>query len=532
MSRWRQILSELPLAVGIGLGWLWLWLAGKAFVLDGMMEGYGWSGYVMNAWSISRRMAESYDYFRAPLHGWLLGMLGEGLASYADAAVLLSSLCVAGMVLFAGLAGRAMVGPWVGGLAAAALPLTANTTHAVRWANSYPVMAVTTGGSLALALCLARWPRPLLAVLTGGMTGLAWAADGRGLIALPPALLLCAVATWHAEGWRRGLIPLGLLVGLMAGPGVKAAVDWDAGQVPALSEKLHTQREVVHRWIHLSADDDLMASCGALETEALLTGGYLQTDCPPAMVDYNLRRRLPRHLPLSGAVALAGLLAVLPGGRGRRGVVEGGALLLAAASMLALLAFTPMADRYLIQFAVLVTILGPIGLGRLIHTAAPERWRAALCAAAMLALGGWVWQADPAGRSLPTALQSNVEKAALDRFRVQVAARVGPQTPFLDCSNQHLALALLPRIPQAGFQFLNFPILQIDDAAPCLSWIREPPAADALIGIDRQRQLRLGMGGNQRVQLSEAIADSGQWTLLMAEGRVQVWGQAAAERGD
>ena len=73
----RSVAGELPLVAGVVLGWLWLWLAGRAFVLDGRMEGYGWSGYVMNAWSIQRRAVESYDYFRAPLHGWLLGGMGE-----------------------------------------------------------------------------------------------------------------------------------------------------------------------------------------------------------------------------------------------------------------------------------------------------------------------------------------------------------------------------------------------------------------------------------------------------------------------
>ncbi len=523
MESRRRILSELPLALGVGLGWLWLWLAGRAFVLDGWMEGYGWSGYVLNAWSIQRRMVENYDYFRAPLHGLLLGWAGEGMGSYADAAILISSLSVAGMVLSAGLSGRALVGPWVGGLAAAVLPLTASTAHAVRWANSYPVLGVTTGGSLAAGLLLARWPHPVLALLTGALTGLATAADGRGMVALPPAILLAILAARHAAGWRRWLILAGLALGLLAGPGVKAAVDWDAGQVPTLSEKVAIQQDVVRRWIHQSADDDLMAGCGGLAVGDMLTRTYLESDCPEAMVRYNLTRRLPRHLPL-GALTVLGLLAVLPGGRGWRGAVEGGALLLAAGGMGLLVVLTPMADRYILQFAVLLAVLGPVGLGRLIHTLSPAPLRPWLCAAAMLAVGAWAWRADPTARSQPTALQSNEEKQRLEVLRHQLRDHVGPDTKFLDCSNQQLALSLLPAIPQAGFQHLNFPILQVDDAAACLTWIRQPPAEDALIAVDARRQLRVGMGGSGgRVLLAESLADSGQWTVLLSEGSVQVW---------
>jgi len=525
----RRILRELPLAIGVGLGWLWLWLAGQAFVLDGRMEGYGWSGYVRNAWSVHRGMSESYDYFRAPLHGWLLGGLGEGLGSYADAAILLSSLCVAGMVLSAGLIGRAMVGPWVGGLAAAALPLTANTAHAARWANSYPVIAVTTGGSLAAALLLARSPHPALALLTGALTGLAWAADGRGLVAIPPAVFLMLLAVWSVKGRQRWLIPAALAVGLLAGPGVKVAVDWDSTAVPSTAEKVTAQRGVVHRWIHQSADDDLMAACGALPTEALLTRAYLSDPCAAAMVRYNHDRKIPRHLPLGGLAAF-GVLAMLPGGRGWRGVGEGGGVLVAVCGLLTLATLTPLADRYLLQFAVLLTVLAPVGVGRLLHTLAPARARPWLSAAAMLAMGAWAWQTDPTGRHMPTALQSNQEKSRMEDFRQTLRDHVGPQTPFLDCSNQHIALSMLPRIPQAGFLFLNFPILRTDDAAACLFWISEPPSPRALIAVDRQRMLRAGRSrDSEKVLLSAVLEDSGAWAVRLSEGSVEVWEQTADE---
>ena len=490
------------------------------------MEGYGWSGYVANAWSIQRRMTESYDTFRAPLHGWLLGGMGEAMGSYADAAILISSLCVAGMVLSAGLAGRALSGPWAGGLAAAALPLSASTTHAVRWANSYPVLALTTGASLALAVCTARWPRPMLALGTGVLTGLAWVSDGRGLIALPPAMVLIAVASASASGWRRWLIGGGFALGMLAGPGVEARVQWSEARVPSLSKKIGVQRGVVQRWILLSRDDALMAVCGELPESVLLTRDYFSTECPPEMVRYNLTNRLSRHFPLSAGVTLLGIFLLLPGRQGRRGVAMGAGVLLAGAGMGSLCVITPLADRYALQFAVLLSVVGPAGLARLIQTIAPQRMAPVISAAAMVSVAAWVWQSDPTARQQPTALQHNPDKAFNQRVAALVRAEVGPQQPFLDCTNRYIALSMLPRIPQTGFEFLNLPLITVDDAAACLSWIRQPPADDALIAIHTGQALRVGRRGGDRVKLGASLEDNDAWRLVLEEGPVQLWAPA------
>ncbi|MFT5685035.1 MAG: hypothetical protein ACI8RZ_005981, partial [Myxococcota bacterium] len=101
----------------------------------------------------------------------------------------------------------------------------------------------------------------------------------------------------------------------------------------------------------------------------------------------------------------------------------------------------------------------------------------------------------------------------------------GPQTPFLDCSNQQLALSLLPAIPQAGFQYLNFPIFKNDDGAAGLAWIRKPPASNALIAVDEGLKLRVGRGrDSERVVVAEALTGSETWAVVLSEGSVSVWG--------
>ena len=113
-------------------------------------------------------------------------------------------------------------------------------------------------------------------------------------------------------------------------------------------------------------------------------------------------------------------------------------------------------------------------------------------------------------------------------FRQTLRGHVDPQTPFLDCSNQHIALSMLPRIPQAGFLYLNFPILRTDDAAACLFWISEPPSPRALIAVDRRRMLRAGRSrDSEKVLLSAVLEDSGAWAVRLSEGSVEVWEQTS-----
>ena len=97
-------------------GWALLWRYGSAFVLEGpaAVEGYGWPGYLNNAWMVFHRQDVGFDRFRLPLHGWLVGAAGEPLGSYVDGAVVVSSVSMGLAVAAAALAApaRPWAGPW------------------------------------------------------------------------------------------------------------------------------------------------------------------------------------------------------------------------------------------------------------------------------------------------------------------------------------------------------------------------------------------------------------------------------------
>ena len=116
-GRLLPLLLELPWLAGVAWGWLLLWTRGHAFVLGGPLLGFGWWDYLMVAWRQVHEPGGYYSSWRNPLWPELVGQAGEHVG-YVTAALLLSSLAAGVLVLAAGLAGRLLVSPWAGALAA------------------------------------------------------------------------------------------------------------------------------------------------------------------------------------------------------------------------------------------------------------------------------------------------------------------------------------------------------------------------------------------------------------------------------
>lgn len=498
----RPSLREAPLVLGIALGALILWWDGQAFVLDGRMDGYSWHSYANLAWYVARRMSEQYDTFRGILHGGLLGHLGEVMGSYANASILIASCCGGLMVASAGLAARALAGPWAGGLAAAIVPLTANTAHCVRWANSYPLLAATTGAAWALAVAAARWNSRVLSGLAGLGAGLAWATDPRGLIAIAAALPLIILT-------RSARCVVVFLLALLSMPIVRRFFAWPSHLEKGTETMLSIQREVVERWVAHSRVSPLQDACEGVE---VLTAAAVFGACGMEMLQLNLARLLP-FSPLGGMLTAAGLLLLLLPGHQRwlRLVAAGSGLVgLGAVAVL-----TPMVDRYLLQFVVPVTALAAAGLLHWTH-----RWLP-ISAAGALCLGAFVWQADPAERDLPTALQRHHEKQLYAIAAEVVAARVTEDDVLLDCSGYQVAMAMLPRIPHDVVPYLSRPLPRQVNGAFCLSWIRSRPRRDGLsyIAIHAERGAWVG---NEQVDLVKPLLEAG-WSLSWQKERFQLW---------
>ncbi|HCH64094.1 MAG TPA: hypothetical protein DFR83_14920, partial [Deltaproteobacteria bacterium] len=189
-ARW---LWELPFVGGVLGGVALLWLRGGLFVFDGTVSGYHWPEWLHNAWHVVHARWDRMSGFRKPLHGYLVGMVGE-VTGYDDSAILVASVSGMVMLLSAALIARVLAGPAAGGLAAftlGAVPLVANATH---WGNGYPLLAATTGAALAGSVLLATHPSRRALALATGTAIAALASEDRGVLVLPWVLGMTALA--------------------------------------------------------------------------------------------------------------------------------------------------------------------------------------------------------------------------------------------------------------------------------------------------------------------------------------------------
>lgn len=506
MHRLRPAAAELPLLAGVLAGWWLLWWQGHAFVLDGAVEGYGWADYLENAWMVTHREDLGYANFRRPLHGALLGHLGEAMGSYADAGIVLSSLAAGGAVLAAGLLARALAGPWAAGAASVAVVSTQVAITSARWANNYTLLAGTSGLSLALAACCARWPRWWLALLAGLSGGLAWGVDSRGLAMLPGAAALVLLGAARA---RRVGVLLAFALPMAIGPVSQDALWLDGVQRPGPVEQLRFQRSVSLRWARNSHDPVLIDACADEAADTLPTLGTLQTPCAQAMWSYNLSKRFPAHLPWpAGVVALAALALLVPGRRRGEAVDGIAALGGGLASLVAFAWWFPYPDRYLLPFCVPLAVIVPVGLARVLGRVRP--W--ALAVGAVVALAG-AWVADPTERNTPTKLQFNPQERLKDRVAAQVASVLGDGDAFLDCADFHTATRWLPRLVAPAP-----PMAKVDEAR-CVAWLKAPSGGD-------QHYVLVQPGHTFRLRDGDIVPlerYAGRWVLARDFSAVQLW---------
>ena len=232
----RRALTELPLLAGVAVGLVLYWWLGFAFVLDGTVEGYHWADYFENAWMIVNRVDLGYASFRYPLHAALVGHLGEALDSYANAAILVSSVGAFAMVLGNGLLGRVLAGPWAGGVAALLVPTAQVALTAGRWGNLYTALAGASLLTLGLAAVVARRPRWGLAALAGLVGSVAWGLDPRGLAMVPAAAAASSMAPAGsgraARRLRQGGLLAAFLLPLTLGPISREAMAAHRGRPP------------------------------------------------------------------------------------------------------------------------------------------------------------------------------------------------------------------------------------------------------------------------------------------------------------
>jgi hypothetical protein len=469
----KPLLRELPLAIGVGVGLAIAWRWGWAFVFDGAVEGYHWDDYLGAAWMVVHRTDAGYPSFRQPLHGALVGHLGELWGSYADAGILWSSVGITLLIGAAALAGRALAGPAAGGAAAALVPMARITLTAPRWSNLYPLLAGTSSLSLAFAVATARWPSVPLALAAGTFGGIAWGVDPRGLAFAPAAGLLVLLGAARARSWLRRLaLVAAFLCPLAIGPASVEALWLDGIERPEPIGQLRYQRQVFLRWATNShRDTDMATACQDQDPRALPSLTAFQSDCARAMAGFNFHRVLPDHLPVPAGWAVAGAaLCLLPRRRWKLSQSTESFLFFGVglAPLLLLCWWMPYPERYLVQLSAIFSLLVPVGLVRALGLAAPGPRGAVVQALAAGVLVVMAWRADPTARLQETAVQASPR----EQLRAQVAAaardHMGPGEPLLDCADLRTPLRWLPDVRPA-------PLMVSLDDARCQAWVTIAP---------------------------------------------------------
>lgn len=511
---------ELPWVVGVLGGLALLWLRGALLVLDGSVSGYHWPEWLHNGWHVVHGRWDRMSGFRKPLHGYLVGMLGEGLG-YADAAILVSSLSGVVVVVSAGVVGRVLGGPAAGGLAAltvGGVPLVANATH---WGTGYPMLAAATGAAMAAAVGFAARPSRGLLAAVAVCTTWALATEDRGVLVVP---WVVGMVSWGAlrsrrVGWWAG--GLALATTLLAPPLLDHALGHRPPFALSTEAKRQAQKEVVHRWLRIEPAPDLVRACREVREAETLEPRFFTTRCARAVLAYNSTTIAPKATvwPVGWLGVALGVWGL--GGRVRRhrwlvwtgAATAGGAWLLFAAA-------TPMPHRYILQFVVPLAVVVPVALGRVGGGLRRDWGGWAVSCGLCLAAGGWAWWADPHDRSGTwQRSRGDWSEARWADDAALVAAHVPDDEAVLDCADHGVNSALLPAHVTGPAPFLA------PDAGFCRDWVTDATrfgAARRWVTVSTTTAL-FDKGRKERLELDALLAATSGWRRVDGTEGFELW---------
>ena len=514
------MIQELPLVLGVAVGCYWLWRLGAAWVLDGQFDGYDWPGYTQNAWMVGHGHVGATQGLRGLLHPYLMGHLGEWLGNYANAGIIIASLSMTLFVAAVGLCVRTFGGPWLGGAAAIVVGGLSGVAQASRWSNSYALLGGCSALGMALACLNMRQARWSTAGLSGLMVGLAYATDLRGMLFLP--LALCAPLL--AKGsWMKRMSCVVLVWGcFQVGPQFRPWI----GAPPEVSseERVLIQQPVVKRWLQQAQDPELDKACRKANPNTFWTFEFLQTECAQQLVRHNISHRLMTYFAFGlTSTWYLFLFLFLPGRTGWRGVLRGGLFAGGAIGPIVLMgAWTPFANRYIIQMLLPIVCIVPIVVAKLCQTIVPKRllgWGYGAAAIVLLKFG---WEQDVSERFRPVA-QNPYDH--FNKIVAEVENRLGDKDRYMDCSNHFINIALLPRQTHKGMPILNAD----NEGIRCMQWIfsqEEAPAGGAIwfsTASDKEIRIRQGSDPNDRQSLTPIVKGSELWELVWEESPFQLW---------
>ena len=460
-----RLVRELPLLLGIIGASVATWWNGRAFVPMEWPAGFDWERYLRETWAYLHPGTMNSTWLE-PLYPYLLGQLGPELG-WPWAGMLISSVAVLLLVVGTGLLGRALAGPWVGCVAALAVPFTPQLAAAARWVNMYPLLSGFTALGLAGCVGFARWSRVSWAILGGVGMGLAWAVDGRTITMLPGAILLAGMAIVIVPShWKKLLLAVVFVSGLATGPllqsNLRVVPREDTAQVAEILRGIELSK------LRSSPNASLREACMD-EPSTVINPVGLMRPCAGALQWDNLTR-VHEGLPWGLALTLwSFVFAVLPGLGGRRQTVIAVLALLPSLGMTWIMSrWIIVTPRYMMQVAAPAAVLVPLAAVQFWHTFVRYREWSRHAWLGVVFSGVWLLRGG-VGHPDAGPLESSSTYQMMAPLMQAIDAQVREGDTLLDCSESHVEVALLPRIthdPPTNHEG--------HDWERCASWIRSP----------------------------------------------------------
>ena len=438
---------------------------GGAYLLDGKVIGYSWYNYLRQAWLIERRIGRHYNYFREPLYGGIVAEFGELTGSYANMAILVSSLAgsLAALVL-----GRLVWqsvpknGGFWGGFASLSMFLIAGNLPIGRWGNHYTL--------LVFATILVFW-QLFRSIQTSG--GWGWLALSLGFAAsvdqrLAPWLMVAiGFSVFFSKNWKwRVLNPILLGIGGMGCPRfLRWYFEEEVRHRLSTAEILEFQRDVVSRWA-LGDVNSRTKACDPVPMEDYLQVGFIGTDCSWEIMKFNWLKDIPSFtlFPVHWIFVALGLLLIVV--LLQRSAVRFGHWLLLTGIVGSVVFWSlimPLPTRYLPSVCIGLSLVIPFTFAMIEPLNKPFlRWFLRL---GMLGVALYYGYVAPEMFEIRKKERRQVDEQERYWRIWQIVDEYRADESFLDCAQMGFNSLILPE------RYVSMPFHQLRNSSFCQEWI-------------------------------------------------------------
>lgn len=292
------------------------WLYQRFFEAHVYVSGYGWANSLRHAWAVSSGQGQHWDYFREPLHGFLVGTIGFLIEDFGGAGVLVSSICVQIILFCNALTVATLCSKRKNkaiSIAIAIVFTTLSLPYASLWSNGYPFACLGFSLLTLTSVRYVQFPSTQNYILL--MMGISFAlcTDSRlwGFLGIPMLSILYTVFYQKQKQKHSNLMFLFLIVPMLFPSFLKQQLGSRAEYEISLLKKREYQQEVALRWVRITRDTRMKQMCSDQTVEDFWTISFWNTPCSRAVVSDNLYRRFQARIPITMQSFLVVFIVVL-----------------------------------------------------------------------------------------------------------------------------------------------------------------------------------------------------------------------------